>query len=277
MSSDPGEPAELIVVADPADEVANEVAEFVTDNGHRARILDVFEAAHLFTVAVRGGVAIVTPEHSMFLRLPPPPVPRAGFDAEFQFGECLAQLWAVAALTPAPVINRPTPDGLGSRVSFSAALTEMRAGVAVGSVEVFSALPPPPAAPVPAQGSQDAAWWVRDMVTGTTAPWNENMDGQTGGPYRARWSAADPVFEAVVVLGDSAWRCTTADLEHLDLTGRSVGIAAELGLDLAAVTWRLVPDLTSAVLIGVEPFPALEQLRMVWLGLGPRLLKVLFP
>ncbi|MET8155851.1 hypothetical protein ABZT47_05720 [Sphaerisporangium sp. NPDC005289] len=267
---------ELIIVADPEDEVAIEVAEFVTESGHEARVLDVFDAAQMFTVSVRDGVATVTPECPLVLRLPPPPPLRVSFDAEFQYGECLAQLWAVAALTPAPVINRPTPQGLGSRVSVSAALTELRAGVSGGSVEVFAGAPPAPApTPPPAGEDAEATWWVRDEGTGATAPWTDAMTAE--GPFRARWSDADPVFEGVVVLGGNAWRCTTADLDDLDLTERSIGIVARLGLDLAAVTWRLAPDLASARLVNVEPFPALEQLRMVWLGLGPHLVKALFP
>ncbi len=272
------EPADLVVVADPADEVAAEVKIFVEESGRSAAVLDVFDAAQLFTVSVRDGVAKVDPEVPLFLRLPSPPPLRTGFDAEFQFNECLAQLWAAAALTSAPVINRPSPQALGSRVSHSAALTGLRAGLDGGAVEIFSSRPsepPEPPEPPSLSASGGDQWWVQDASTHLTSPWPLPPGDRTG-PFRARWSDADPVFEAVVVLAGQAWRCTTADLDHLRLEERSDAVASSLDVTLAAVIWRLAPDLSSAWLVNVEPYPALEQLRMVWLGLGPQLLKVLF-
>lgn len=275
-----GDPSGLVVVADPEDPVAIEVRNFVRDSGHEATILDVFDAAQLFTVTVDGADAVVEPALPMFLRLPAPPLRRISFDAEFHLSECLAHLWAVAALTPAPVINRPEPGGLGTRVSASAALTEVRAGLTGGSPEVFSSRPyGPHGEPAHGRGTQ---WWVQDLDSWTTRPWPElpdtvvaSTDGS--GPCRARWSDPEPLFESVVVLGDQAWRSSPVDLDHLGLKERSTQIVARLGLQLSSVVWRLSPDLTQAWLVVVEPFPDVEQLRMVWLGLGPRLVKVLFP
>lgn len=267
MSSEP--PADLVIVADPADAVAVELAGYVKEHGRSAAILDPFDAARLFTVAVRDGTAAVEPEVPLFLRLPPPPARRTGFDAEFQLGECLAQLWAAAALTPAPVVNRPSASLVAGRASPSAAVTGHRAGERGGG-EVFSSRYPEPTA-----GEGEERFWVEDLGALRTAPWPERPPGS--GPYRARWSDADPAMETVVVLGDRAWRCTTAELDHLGLEERSVAAAAALDLDLAALVWRVRGAAAEARLVTVEPFPALEQLRMVWLGLGPRLLEVLFP
>ncbi len=270
----------LVIVADPDDPVAIDVRDFVIDSGHDAVILDVFDAAQSFTVAFDGSVARVEPVVPLFLRLPAPPLLRLSFDAEFQLNECLAQLWAVAALTPAPVINRPAPGGLGGLVSPSAALTELRAGQPGGSLEIFSARPVRPSAP-PADDDGDT-WWVQDLDTWRAHPWPDPVDGPAPapgavGPFRSRWSDPDPVFESVVVLGDQAWRSSPVDLDGLDLERRSVEIVARLRLDLAAVVWRVSSDLDRAWPVVVEPFPDAEQLRMVWLGLGPRLVKVLFP
>ncbi|ANP50931.1 hypothetical protein J2Z21_005134 [Streptomyces griseochromogenes] len=275
-----GEPSGLVVVADPEDPVAVDVRDFVLESGHEATVLDVFDAAQLFTITVDGATAVVEPALPMFLRLPAPPLLRTGFDAEFHLNECLAHLWAVAALTPAPVINRPEPGGLGTRVSASAALTELRAGLADGSPEIFSAEPSgPPGEPPGGQGTQ---WWIQDLGSWTTRPWPELPDplvpsADCRGPYRARWSDPEPLFESVVVLGGQAWRSSPVDLDGLGLEERSTEIGARLGLQLSAVVWRLSPDLTRAWPVVVEPFPDAEQLRMVWLGLGPQLVKVLFP
>ncbi|MFD4599630.1 hypothetical protein ACFWPQ_16555 [Streptomyces sp. NPDC058464] len=282
-------PSGLVVVADPEDSVAVEVRDFVLDSGHPATILDVFDAAQLFTLTVDGSAAVVEPALPMFVRLPAPPLLRVSFDAEFQFNECLAHLWAVAALTPAPVINRPAAGGPGTRVSPSAALTELRAGLPVGSPEIFSSRPPePPERSEPSEPSggpseeEGTQWWVQDLDSWHTRPWPDLPDGRGPsadghGPYRARWSDPDPLFESVVVLGNHGWRSSPVDLDRLGLEGRSTEIVAKLGLDLAAVVWRLSPDLTRARPVAVDPFPDVEQLRMVWLGLGPQLVKVLFP
>lgn len=260
--------ADLLVVADSDDEVAVELAGYVAEHGRLALILDVFDAAQLFTVTVRDGVVRVDPEIPLFLRFPPLPVPRLSFDAEFHYSECLAQLLAAAALTSAPVINRPAPCSVAGLASPSAALTELRAGEPHGGVELFTSRFPVPGAPA---GEQ---FWVEDLGTLRTSRWPERPSG--AGPYRARWSDSDPAFEMVVVLGDHAWRCTTVDLDHLGLEQRSAAVAQALGLTLAAIVWRVSSDLMQAHLVNVEPFPGLEQLRMAWLGLGPCLLKALF-
>ncbi|MEU1408269.1 hypothetical protein ABZ471_39220 [Streptomyces sp. NPDC005728] len=261
-------PADLIVVADPQDPIAVETADYVREQGRSAAVLDVFDAAQLFTVATRAGTATVDPVVPLVLLLPSPPGRRIGFDAEFHLGECLAQLWAVAALTPAPVINRPSSALVAGRTMRSAAVTEHRAGES-GDSELFSFDYPRPGSP------EGEAFWVEDLGTLRARRWPERPPGT--GPYRARWSDADPAMETVVVLGDRAWRCTTADLDHLALESRSVAAAAALELDLAALVWRVTDGAAAARLVHVEPFPALQQLRMVWLGLGPRLMEVLFP
>jgi hypothetical protein len=270
---------DLLIVADPADPVAAELTVYLAEHGRRAVTLDPFAAAQLFTVEVTTRAAgdgdaardvdvQVRPRMPMFLRVPELGGPAATFDARFQYQECLAQLWAAAALTDAPVVNRPTLRGLGGAVTSSAALTEQRAGAPAGSVEVFAS-----SFPDPAEQAGDR-WWVRDQVTGHTAAWPGRPGGD--GPYRARWSAADPAFEAVVVLGADAWRCTTAEIDHLGLPERSVELASRLGLALAAVVWRVDDDGAGAALVEIDPFPGVELLRMAWLGLGPRLLAFLF-
>jgi hypothetical protein len=261
--------ADLLIVADPADTLAVELAGYVGEHGRSARVMDVFDAARLFTVTVRGSTAAVEPDLPVFLRLPPPPARRVSFDAEFQYNECLAQLWAACALMAAPVINRPAMQTVAGRTSPSAALTELRAGEAPCGVEVFSSRYPEPADP---HGEQ---FWVEDQGTLRSSPWPERPEGT--GPYRARWSDAVPAFEIVIVLCERAWRCTTVDIDHLGLEQRSVAVANALDLSLAAVVWRVTAGASEARLVNVDPFPGLEQLRMVWLGLGPRLLEVLFP
>ncbi|EFC83440.1 hypothetical protein [Parafrankia sp. EUN1f] len=278
---------DLLIVADPEDPVAAELTAYLAEHGRRAVTLDPFDAAQLFTVEVRGrasgdgdrggeagdgvggqAVVSVVPEVPIFLRVPELANAAGSFDARFQYQECVAQLWAAATLTNAPVVNRPTSRAFGGALSYSAALTERRAGEPAGSVEVFTARFPDPAVQV------DECWWVRDTITGHSAVWPGRPSGD--GPYRARWSVSDPAFEVVIVLGADAWRCTTAEIDHLELTARSVTLAGRLELTLAAVVWRVDADGERARLVEVDPFPGVELLRMAWLGLGPRLLAMFF-
>lgn len=260
------EPMDLLVVADAADATALEIRSYLAEHGRTAVIMDPVTAAQMFTISTSAGATVVEPDVATMLRLPPPPARWESFDAEFQFNECLAQLWAATALMTSPVINRPHPRWLGAAVSPSAVVTAVRAGVPVASTEVFSAQPAPPA------GDAGEQWWVQDLPTLTVTAW---PDSPGSGPYRSRWSDADPAFEVVVTFLGKSWACTNVDLDHLELVPRSALASEALGLGLAALTWRIGPAGRTAELVHIEPFPGLEQLRMVWLGFGPHLLEVI--
>ncbi len=259
---------DLLIVSDSADRLAIETVELAQEQGRTAAILDVLEAAQLFSIGIDGNQVVVTPEIPLFLRLPAPSMLRKSFDAEFQLSEGLATLWAAAALTHAPVINRPRIDTLSGYVSSSAVLTELRAGITTRALEIFSseALPPP----VPSVQS----WYLQDVVTHCTTPWPKLPEGQ--GPYRARYADIEPAYEAVVVLESQSWRCTMAPLEHLALEEKSVHVIHKLGLSFGAVIWSIPYDLSHGVLVYVDPFPPMNVVKFVWLGLGPALLEAFF-
>lgn len=260
---------ELLVVADPADRLASEVVQIAREHGHTAFIFNVCEAARLFSIHIDSGQASIEPDLPLFLRMPSQPVLRTSFDASFQYGECLATLWAAAALSKSPVINRAGVNGLLGRASYSSALTELRAGVTGGATEVFSRDVPSP----PEPGKQQ--WYIQDTITYRTTAWPTIPEGT--GPYRARWADPDPAYEVVVVLGHQAWRCTIVPLDHLELQQKSIFVIQKLGLNFGAVTWSISPDLKCATLVRVNPFPSMGEVQFVWLGLGPALMKEFFP
>lgn len=259
---------ELVIVADPADLLASEVAHLAKEHGHTATIVDVCTAARLFSIHVHAGQATIEPDYPLFLRIPPQPVLRTSYDASFQYGECLATLWTVAVLSRSTVINRPDMNGLLGRSSYSAALTELRGGITEGSVEVFAKdIPAPP-------NCIKGQWYIQDTVTHEITAWPAIPRGE--GPYRARWANPDSTYEVVVVLGQGAWRCTPVQLEHLELEHKSVSLVTGLNLSFGAVTWRISQDLSYATLVQVNPFPSMNQAKFVWPVLGAALMKEFF-
>ncbi|MBW4618394.1 MAG: hypothetical protein KME17_03280 [Cyanosarcina radialis HA8281-LM2] len=281
---------DLIIVGDDRDRFANEFAEFSNQQGYNAIVLDVSAAARLFSIRIDRGIAEITPQISILFRIPAPSLQRTSFDDSFQYGECLATLWAAATLNPATVINRPTNYSLWGRTSPSFTLTKMRAGltsphpalagtplpnlgegqgVRADQAEVFSLrAPSPPAALVSQQ------WYVQDAITYQTAAWPEIPEGE--GPYRARCADPNLAYEIVIVLGDRAWRSTAVSLEHLELEPQSISLLKRLDLTFGAVTWGISPDLQTATLARVDPFPTMEQVQFVWPVLAPALLEAFF-
>lgn len=261
---------DLIIVGDRGDRFATEVVNFAKQKGFIAEILDVCEAAQLFTVNVDSGRAIVTPDIPLLLRMPAPSTIRQDFDSSFQYGECLATLWAAAALMKSTVINRPTPFSAWGRAANSSILTSHRAGLHPKGREVFSLYPA-----APPQEFANQQWNVQDLTTYIDTPWPEIPEGK--GPYRAYDSDTDPAYEMVVVLGKQAWRCTTAPLEELQLEYQSISIIQQLEMTFGVVIWSISPNLDNYALFSVNPFPAIQQVQFVWHSLAPALIEAFFP
>jgi hypothetical protein len=259
---------DFLVVAGPHDRLASELVELAGEHGIVAKQVDVATAARIFTVEFDGEHARTYPEVPMLVRVPPPPVLRSSFEESFAHVECLAALWAAAALSGAPVLNRPGPNGMAGRWSFSGHLNERRAAKFAPQQEVFAdELPSPPHSAEPGK-----AWYVQDALTFQTWRWPE-VPGN--GPYRARWGPEKPAYEFVVVLQGDAWRCTLYDLDKLELEINSIDLVRALGLDFGVVSWSIAADLSSAVAVRVDAYPIMDQVQYVWPALGPKLLEVL--
>src|SRR4051794_28063010 len=207
---------DLMIVAGPGDRVATELAHLAKTPGAATYVTDIVSASLAFTVAIDADRIELTPTAAIFLRPPSEPLLRPGFDEAFARGESVASLWAAAALTPAPVINRPTTHGFSGRIASSAVVVERRAGLPAGPCEVFASEPPDPP---PGPSSGDSSWCVQDLVSHVTTRW---PDLPSDGPYRARQADADPVYEIVAVLNKQAWRASPAPLDHLELELLSV-------------------------------------------------------
>jgi hypothetical protein len=261
---------DVCIVASEADPLAREVASSCARRGYAARILDVASAARLYSISVGDGGAVVEPDIPMLLRLPPPKDARGSFDEAFSESECFAALFAAAALSTRPVINRPQSGSLSGRISQSSALTALRSGDVSVVGEVFASAPPEP-------GKADAerVWCIQELTTFQTRLWPSSPNGR--GPFRAKWLDAHLAYEMVVVLDQDAWRSTAVDLRGLELEERSVDLVSSLDLRFAVVTWAISRSHSSAEFVRIDPYPSLTQVRGVWGNLGPALLQALFP
>ncbi|QLE57059.1 hypothetical protein [Nostoc sp. TCL26-01] len=260
---------DLIIVGDQSDRFCTEVLDLVQQIGYTADILNIYDAARLFSVGVEDGQVCVTPDIPLLLRIQPPSTIRKSFDDSFMYGECLSTLWAAATLNKSTVINRPTANGIWGKTSYSSVLTAMRGGWRDNDIELFSSQ-----ILLPATQKLNQQWYVQDLSTYNTTAYPNIPPGE--GAYRGRWADFDPGYEVVVVLDNQAWRSTNVPLEHLLLEEKSISLIRNLDLTFATVTWSISENLEDATLARIDPFPMMEQIQFVWPVLAPALLEVLF-
>jgi hypothetical protein len=258
---------DLVLVAEENDILSADLSRLATSRGLRAEILSPAAAARLFSIRFDGLASFVEPDLPMFVRPRGPDLVRESADAAFAAAEATAMLWGVGALLKSPCINRPGRRGFAGRTSASATLTKLRAGGAEPVPEVFSRDAPAPPTP------DRAGWYVQDMASLETAVWPGPSTGV--GPFRGRASRMSGGYEVVAVLGEKAWRSTTAPLSHLELDQRSVRAVHALDLRFAAITWEVSSTGEDASLVRVNPFPGYAELAYVWPELAPALLDAL--
>jgi hypothetical protein len=233
---------EVLIVAGNEDLLAVDVRDEIVRQGKAVSMLDGPSAARLFTIRQSAGESEIFPVVPMLLRSS---AWYSAFteaqddDARFSIDEAFATLWAVAALTPARVINRPSSRGNVTRLTFSSMalfdsfdrLTEYRAS------------------------SPDAL--VDQEVT-----WGEDADLRlskissvaSNSPVHA-WVISDaPEFEIVNIVGEKCFRETLDPRpEEAKLVQRSLRITNALNLHLASITWILKDGAFIPLFLNGEP------------------------
>jgi hypothetical protein len=244
---------EAFVVAHAQDRFAGALVEALGRAGQPARRLDVIAAAQALTITVGDSGADVRPAVPMVLRCPVMPETDDP-DVRFLYGECLATLWAAAALTEAPVLGRPGVMGFGGACATSAVVTELRGGVFHGREEVFlnGAV----------RHQTGPEWWFQDQSSMAVASAGQNA--AYPGPQRGRPLQRDEEYELVVVLGEQVWRRTTIDIPGVDLIETSRALARRLKLDFSLVVWAISSDRKLLGLARITPWPALEDISFAW-------------
>jgi len=225
----------VLVVASDRDRVAARLARELRARGRDALLIDGAEAARMFTIRVDGASASVTPSCPMFMRRSAwwRDAEPASDDERFLTMECYSTVWAAAALTDAPVVNRPGVRGWPGRLT--AATIEHVAGDGThGVVEVH------------ASGPERAT--ISNGNGSARVPWGKNVQRGTGAverlpagvPLRARAVDPNEAYEIVTVVGTRAFTATNDALSaSLDLCARSIELAQRAELLFATVAWAV--------------------------------------
>ncbi len=219
-------------------------------------------AARLFTIRVSGRDCAVTPQIPMFIRHSAwwSDWPRATLDERFSVSESYSVLWSVAALSPAPVINRPDSAGWIAHLTVGTIRPVRLAGVGCGMTEVF------------ASGPARAATNASDQVPNASNQvlWGKNAEQETGEvtslpegiPLRARPVDPGETYEIITVVGDRAFSATNDSRStEFALRDHSVQLARQACIQFATVTWAVGRD---AVPVRLNADANVAELRYAW-------------
>ena len=248
MTAPPRAEPDLLVIADAEDELAVQLAGRARDKGCTVLHVGYRDAAGMLSVS-QGSATVVRPQCPMLVRSPAAPPPGASQRDAFHQAEIRALVWAAAALTPLPVVNRPTADGFSGRVARSSAVVRLRAGQPPRQ-EIFASH-----ASTALIDEPDEHWWFEHQ--GSYAGFGGGHAVIDRGPYRVgRPGRADTVLIACVV--GSLVTVNPPGAEAL-VQDRSAAVAAALDLQFATMVWRSGPD--SELELGrVNPYPTLPEL-----------------
>jgi hypothetical protein len=248
----------VAVIASGRDTVACRLARAIERRGREALLVDGPAAARLFTIRRSGRECSVTPALPMFIRHSAwwSDVPRVTSDERFSIGESYSAIWAVAALSAAPVINRPDWAGWRSHLTAGDIGSLLPPDQDQGLAEVF------------ASGPRQATMDYSGPIIGTL--WGKNVDRQTGPvsslpagvPLRARPVDQDAGYEIITVVGDRAFSATDDPRSSaFALRDRSVQLARQGGVHFAAVTWSVGAD---AVPVRLSANADESEVRYAW-------------
>jgi hypothetical protein len=226
----------LLIIADARDSLADDFGAIAAAGGRPVDRLGYPEAAQHLTVRRSGSRASVQPEAAIFLR--PPLGTNRWLTRERQFhqAEIFSLVWAAAALTAAPVVNRPDAHGLGSRSRASAAVLRWRAGITPNRPEV---------------ASNDPA----------------RVEDAPRGPL-------ERTIVSVTVAGGRGFMAGEFAVDRR-MPKRAQDVCAALGVAFATVTWRLSDDQSDMELARVNQCPVLAEIGDAWPCVAAALLEEL--
>lgn len=235
---------EVLIVANPTDQLAFQLHEAVSRRGRRAVFVDGPSAARMFTITIDQSGEHVSPDVPLFLRASAWWGDNAtSEDERFLRSETFSALWAAAALCRSPVINRPTPAGSLSRLTVSAIASSMGACTGNAHRELYVS------DPAIARGRIDPPIWGEDIEFRT----RELSALRANVPARVRSITLDVDYQTILVVGPRAF---TAAGNPADLLSRSVEIAAHFDLHFASVTWMIGTDGAIPVRLSADPVAA---------------------
>ena len=246
-------PFDILIVAGAQDGVAVKLGVALKTRGRGVLHLDGHSAARLFTIRRGLGSSFVEPHCPMFVRTSAwtYSCPVKDADERFLRTEAYVTFWAAAALTSAPVINRPPPDGARAQFYWAAINAALGLQQSVGA-EMHASGP--------------------EMIDSSHGDvWGENVHSQLGPvallpvdvPLRARKVNPQVRYDIVTVVGTRAFPATRdSRVADLELHNRSIVLAQKFELHFATVTWTI--DEHSATPVRVSAAPEENELKYNW-------------
>jgi hypothetical protein len=256
---------DVLIIAGGDDPVAHRVADDLRARRVTTEWLDGPTAALHFTIEMTGSTATVEPVVPMFIRPSAwwTRVPSSDLDAVFLRSEQYGTLWAAAALTIAPVLNRPRRGNAPQRWTAAEIMAIDPAGDA-RLEEVYASA----SDEVPRGSEPD--WWAEDANYRVT-PLAEAADGW---PVRARRINPDALYEIVTVVGDAGFAATRDPATNrYGLAERSVALVHQAGFGFAAVTWAIDDD--GPLPVRLNAAPGEHEVMYAWYGIGAALVGAL--
>ena len=253
---------DVLLIARQDDEVAHELCGLLKKRGKVALILDGVSAARLFTVRSHGAVVTVSPQVPLFLR------PSAWWtdtvvvddDERFLRTESYSTLWAAAALSAAPVLNRPSERGLNGLMTGVAGNDEHNLDCGGSRPEIFASRS--------GELCEPDGLWGEDLGTYRRGP-VRTLDPNS--PIRARNVDATALYEVIAVVGERGFASTDDPRTNtLALVQRSVAIAKGIGLMFATITWAIGQS-GDAMLARINHGPTSAELQYSWSEVGEAL------
>jgi len=261
---------DLLLVGEPGDPLLDAVQDAADIRGLQWRRLTPSELASLATLRLERGQLGCSPQIPMLMRTVQEYPASTHLDDMYLRAERLATVWTLGAGSAAPVVNRPTADGIQGRAVPNAVISGLRAdpdALRAGLVrpETYSSDPVPDGTEVQDFGSGLIHW----SVPGRSR-------AEDVGPYRSRRGEPGDTTVTVVVVGDSWWTRRPAACARHQAGPRSVELVRRLGITFAAVVWteHAGPD-QLATLARVEVVPSVATLEPFTIEVADELVELL--
>jgi hypothetical protein len=252
---------EIALLCEADDMFAHAFAKTALDAGYLCRQVRPDDFSREITLEHDDGEVRIFPDCAIFLR----PIKGIGAEVEeearFCWSESFAALWAAAALTKNPVVNRPNEWGLASRGSQSAIITERRAGLTHHGFESFW------------HGLQPEG--ADSMLHQDLIDWRMGIQPENSSFVRSRQMPRCRGWEQVVVAVGQGFRTSTAEIGDRDLIPESIRLAAALHHQFATLTWGIPEDDAPPLLARINPFPTVYECAPVWTSVSHALLEYL--
>ena len=252
--------------------------------GFRLETMTYAQAATHFTICTDSGAAQVLPCQPIFMRAPHYAQVRTSFDCEFLASEAIHAVWAAAALTAAPVINRPGLHALVGRLGSTRSCVEHQAGLSPDAGWDGHRCAGPPLAPLHDETDRQQEWatGLEGAESQAGPHWCERIDVEPavdslasmgeGRLLRVRPAAAAPGCSLCICVGESVWCVPCRGHDPDELKTRTLAAMKRLGLDFGAVLWSRGTD-GSPWPACITPEPCLDWLEFAWDEIATTLLE----